>query len=450
MAKKITTVVVAGGILANTLGALGVSAYSGDTKYPENKKNALVVTMLDVRNSRFSAYFYNKLGNVFKGVRLFGGEISDAAIEKVTGDVTAKNEYFRYDLYMDTWEGIGNWVEFTFDTTADLALNTANTLAYTWLYTNSASVTNLNIGRGRLNYSRCVSSEAYFENETAICRAEVWADGVVHYQPYIDWTRLEMPDDPEEDFVQVYKGTNWVSERIRGTDEPATDPDPTPADPVVNSEPSPVDPTPGENPVVNPEPEPVVEVVKEVIKEVPVEKIVKVPVEKIVEVPVEKIVEVPVEKVVEIPVEKRVEVPVEKKVTEIKEVIREVPVFANILSGEQTTAELSLTTGSEALDEISAEATRGGVVENNGTGEDAEGGLAKSDDAELAGELMNPSEAELADLDNVELPELGREDDSRDWAAKLATFSAGLVSALALLILAVAFRRKKQKGEISE
>ena len=422
MAKKVVTMVAAGGILANTLGTLAVSAYSGETEYPENKKNSFVVTMVDVRNSKFSAYFYEKSANVFKGMRLFGGEITDTAMNKITGNATnVKNEYFRYDLYLDTWEDISNRVERTFDTSADLALNTPNTLGFTYLFWNSSTNHNLNIRRGRMNYDRCVSSEVYVENEEAICRAEVWADGMLHYQPYIDWMRLSMADDPDQDFVQVYKNNSWTSERIRGEDpEPEPEPEPEPGD---------VDPSGGASGSGESggEAEGSEENIKivEVIKEVPVEKIIEkevvkeVPVEKIVEVLVEKKVEVPVEKRVEVPVEKRVEIPIEKEV-----ITREVPMFANMLSDSQLI---------EAnTEEDNSEENPKDDVENNETEENND-----TEDVDNI-ELMSP--------DNVELPDLGQENDRKDWASKIAIFSAGLISAAALLILAVAFRKKKQNG----
>ncbi|MDO4889678.1 MAG: hypothetical protein Q4A25_03260 [Candidatus Saccharibacteria bacterium] len=447
MAKKVVTMVAAGGILANTLGTLAVSAYSGETEYPENKKNSFVVTMVDVRNSKFSAYFYEKSANVFKGMRLFGGEITDTAMNKITGNATnVKNEYFRYDLYLDTWEDISNRVERTFDTSADLALNTPNTLGFTYLFWNSSTNHNLNIRRGRMNYDRCVSSEVYVENEEAICRAEVWADGMLHYQPYIDWMRLSMADDPDQDFVQVYKNNSWTSERIRGED-PEPEPEPGDVDPSggasgssesgggADGESSDGGGTSGEGGGGGDEPrgdggvegsEENIKIV-EVIKEVPVEKIIEkevvkeVPVEKIVEVLVEKKVEVPVEKRVEVPVEKRVEIPIEKEV-----IIREVPMFANMLSDSQ------LIEANTDTEEDNSEENPKDDVENNETEE--------NNDAEDVDniELMSP--------DNVELPDLGQENDRKDWASKIAIFSAGLISAAALLILAVAFRKKKQNG----
>ena len=421
MAKKIKSMMLVGGVLANILGGVPVGAYSGESIYPENKKTHFVVTMVDVRNSRFSAFFYRST-SVFKGVRLFGGEISDAEIEEITEETTeAKNEYFKYDFYMDSWEDITSREEKTFNTDANLALNTPNTLAFTFLYWTSATNKNLNIWRGRLNYNRCVTSEAYLANDEAICRAEIWDDGELHYQPYVNWDRLETEDDTESDFIQVYKNNNWTSERIREL-EPVDEGsvggleggDLGSGDSGGGSESGNSEANGDGN---GDEDIKIVEIIKEVpveievIREVPVEKevIKEVPVEKIIE----KRVEVPVEKVVEVPVEKIIEVPVEKKVTEIKEVIREVPVFANLL------ADVQMDSGGEEVEEDSD--------------------VQEIDTAEYAGVIKEP---EVKEIDDIEVPNLGREDNSK-WAI----LSAGLVSALALLVLAVAFRRKKQKTE---
>ena len=418
MAKKIISAVVAGGILANTLGAIPVNAYSGETAYPENKKVALVITAVDVRNSRFSAYFYNTNTSIFKGMRVFGGEIDDATMNKITESTTrARNEYYRYDLRMSTWEEgtVSNGVEMTFDTTVDLASNVANTLGFYYLLWISPTNKNLNIRRGRMNYDRCASSEVYLENVEAICRAEIWADGMLHYQPYIDWTRLDLPDDPEQDFVQVYKNNSWISERIREEVLPEPEPEPE-SEPELELEPGLPEPADDEikrGGVVEDEESirgdgggessetsggeniKIIEVVKEVEKEVPIEKIVEVPIVEKVEVPIEKIVEVPVE----------------KRVVEIKEVVREIPVFASLLA------------------EKSAQAAGSSEVETEAKNE-----FKLSTEQE---EPMMP--------DDIEIPELGREIKDELWNSKVAVFSAGVVSALSLLILTVVFKKKKQK-----
>lgn len=431
MAKKIVSAVAAGGILANVLGGIPVSAYNGETAYPENKKVPFVITMVDIRNSKFSAYFYNTNTSIFKGVRIFGGEIDDTAMNKITENTTkAKNEYFRYDLRMDTWEEgtVSNKVEMTFDTSANLALNTPNTLGFYYLFWVSSTNKNLNIRRGRMNYDRCASSDAYLENEEAICRAEVWADGMLHYQPYIDWTRLPLADDPDQDFIQVYKNNSWVNERIREEVLPEPEPEPEPG-----SEPEPMRGEENTEGGGGGEPEggtgsesegsgeniKIVEVIKEV------------PVEKVVEKEVEKIVEVPVEKIIEMPTEKRVEVPVEKKVVEIKEVIREIPVFQNVLTENQL-LKTEVETGAEN-DITDDEITLEDDVKNNETDDKAGDVIEEIDNTEL----MDPEE--------IDLPELGWGDDNKELNSKLAVFLAGGVSAAALLTLAVVFRKKKQK-----
>lgn len=486
MAKKITTMVVAGGALINALGigATPVGAYSGATVYPENEKLSFVITMIDVKRSRFSSYFYNNSAiSVFKGMRLFGGEISDAGMNAITERTeTAYNEYFKYDFYMDTWEDIDNKVETTFNTNEDLSLNTPNTLAFTYLFWDNATTKNLNIRRGRINYNSCMISGPYWENEDTICRAEIWADGKLHYQPYVGWTRLATDDDPDQDFVKVYKDNNWVDERIRetsdpdpdefweenwwdeGGDEPSDNPSDNPDNPGDDPSDDPSDNPSDENPGdstsgtdsstsdstsgdsgdggdsdsgsgVSEEGsgaetkiiEVPVEVVKEVIKEVPVEKIVEKEVVK--EIPVEKVIEkeVPIEKIVETPVEKIVEVPVERKVTEIKEIIREVPVFANLLSDSQSVE-----------DEV--------IVENTTDKDETSEEDSDSDEA-LEIDSDRTEDEDLVEPDDVDLPELGRESSNKEWYSKLAVFSAGLISALAILVLAVIFKRRKQKDE---
>ena len=428
MAKKIKTIVLTGGILANTLGVVPVGAYSGETTYPENKKTHFVVTMVDVRNNKFSAFFYRST-SVFKGARLFGGEIDDTNLEKITEHTTkVKNEYFKYDFYMDSWEDIPSGEERTFNTSANLAANTPNTLAFTFLYWTSATNKNLNIWRGRMNYDRCASSEAYLTNEEAICRAEIWADGVLHYQPYLDWTRLGLADDPEQDFVQVYKNNGWVNERIKEEvlSEPEPEPEPEPeSEPVDGGE----NKDGGGGGELEGEKSNGGEEIKtvEVIKEVPVEVIKEVPVEKVVEKEVEKIVEVPVEKMIEVAAEKRIEVPIEKKTTEIKEVIREVPVFANMLSDD--------------LSDIAQLEVEDKTIETDDDVKDNEAEIS-SDDVDD----VNIDDSELKSPDEIDLPELGREDNA-EVNSKLAIFSAGMISAIALLVLVVAFRKKKQRTE---
>lgn len=388
MVKKIMAGVVTGGILINVLGGtINVGAYSGETFYPENEKVGLVPTAIDTRNSRISAVFgfERDFGQVFKGLKFFEGEIDDDLLNLVyPGEDHGVFEYLTYDHETEGWKDIPTGEEFTLKTEEPLEDNTAGTLGFTYLFWSDAYSQAMNMYRGRINYSRCINSIAFQENEEAICRAELWEDGKLHYQPYIDWERLTLDDDTTNDFVSVYKEHAWTEKRIRGEDE--TETEVAKGDNDVAEEENKVDDKKGNGDDDGDGGQK------------------------------NKNIEVPVEK------ETIKEVPVEKRVVEIKEVVREVPMFANMLEDDPTFGiEPALETESDLDD-----------VKNNDT-----------DDNEAEVE----EDAELMQPDNIELPELGREDDSREWASKSTIFLAGLISAAALLIFVIVFRKKQQQQD---
>ena len=155
-------------------------------------------------------------------------------------------------------------------------------------------------------------------------------------------------------------------------------------------------------------------------------------VEKIVEVPVEKKViervevEVPVEKIVTEKVE--VQVPVEKTVVDTREVVREVPVLANMMN-ETASATMSVDGLAEEGETI--------LSEEDASGEDTDA------DTEEDTPIV---EGKIADPEKLEVPELGKEvkkDD--DLVSRIAIIAAGIISVAAILFLATVFRRKKQE-----
>ena len=409
MSRKITQIAVAGGILANTLGtATLVSAYNGTTDYPENKKTDFIVTEIDVRNNKVSVMFDDTY-RVFKGFKIFGGEIDDENLNMVyPGEYNGEIEYLSHDANMSNWEDIEAGSEKSYETERDLSGNLAGTMGYYYLFWSSRSIPAMNMSRGRINYSGCVSSSEYIENEDAVCRVELWADGMLHYQPYVGWERLNEfgTGEGEEGDYYIYKDGQWV---LKVQPQPESELEP-------GSEP---DPEPEPEPEPGPEPEPEPESEPESTSETKIEYVEK---EVIKEVPVEKRVEV--------------QVPVEKIVVETKEVIKEVPIVGQTIleTGLLASAELEVQDDGEKEEDAS----------------DEESAQVEDEDIENAEDDIPSGELAPIGAEEVEVPMLGKDlQIDNGLFVKITTFLAGLISAVAVFMLVVIFR-KRQRGNGSD
>ena len=413
MSKKIVRVaVVAGGLLANTIGSGAmVFAYDEYTAYPENENYGITVTMVDERNNLASLYF-DEPDNpeaVFKGVKLVNGFLGDWGLDSINfTSAPWTTEYLSTSMYDGDFEEMARGEERTFTISSDLAGSDVKEAGMIYLFWNNAEEQILNTRRGRMNYSRCAESEIYLNTEEAICRAEKDEDEKLYYQPYVGWKRLNLPDETEDEReISVFKDGEWVKETINKKEENETGTDEgggTEGDTESGG---------GEDGGKVDETE---------IRYI--EKIVEVPVEKKV---IEKVeVEVPVEKIVTEKVE--VQVPVEKTVVDTREVVREVPVLANMVN-ETASATVSMDGLAEEGEAI--------LSEEDASREDTDADI--EEDASMV-------EGKIADPEELEVPELGKEvkkDD--DLVSRIAIIAAGIISAAAILFLATVFRRKKQE-----
>ena len=450
MSKKIAQIAVAGGILVNALsGTTLVSAHSGETDYPENIVGPLVITEVDVRNNSVSAFFRdeNNLESEFKGIGVFEGEISDDELNSAYPGVdTGVMKYVEYNLWTENWEETGVGVERTYGIDGNLLTkNASGALSFYYLFSSNTDDSSLNINRGRMNYRECLDSAEYRGNKEAICRAELWSDGWLRYRPYVRWKRFADfgTNKGEEGDYFVYRDNIWLNgrivedmERVSGDNgwieddggeigggaddsseivgdgsEVTSDGSETMGDgSVVIGDGS--ETVSSDSEVVGDgESKPRIEYVEKIIevaKEVSVEKLIEV----VKEVPIEKIVEitkeVPIEKVVEVittvPVKEIKEIPVEK----IKEVTREVAVAGKMEEGSKD---------------------------------------MQVDEPEKEVETL--LSAEPTNKEEIEVPMLGRETDS-SLPERIMTFAAGLVSALAVLGLVLAFKRKGMKISLDQ
>ena len=420
MSKKIAQVAVAGGILMNVLGGTTLaSAYSGETSYPENIVGPLIITEVDVRNNSVSAFFRddNNLEAVFKGVGVSEGEIDDDKLNLAYPGVdTGVVRYVEYNLWTENWVETEVGIERTYGIDGNLlAENASGEMSFYYLYSNNLDDSSLNINGGRMNYRECLESEEYQSNDEAVCRAELWADGWLRYRPYVRWKRFADfgENEGEEGDYFVYRDNIWLNGRIVEDMERVSGDNGWIKDDGTNSG--------GEEGVENnlegvdsEEGKPRIEYVEKVveaIKEVPVEKIVEI----VREVPVEKIVEV----LEEVPVEKIVEIITEVPAREVKEVFKEVPVEKIAVETKEVVREV-LTT-SQAIE----------------SGENVQ---AEQESESENGEEILPDE-ESVKMEEIEVPMLGRETNN-NLLEKIMTFMAGLVSALAILGLVFAFKRK--------
>ncbi|MBQ9029263.1 hypothetical protein IJ114_00615 [Candidatus Saccharibacteria bacterium] len=440
MRKNISHLLVAGSILTNILGGMTtVSAYDGPTDYPENSASGFIVTMIDVRNNEMSMVLrHNDYWNgVLRGFEFVEGEITDDELNSIYLDEDHNFQtYVKHSMYDPNWQDRDTGEEFTYPMSYMMDLlskNTDDTLAGVYLFKVSPESASLNLFRTRINYSRCTKSEQYINNEAAICRAEIWGDGIIHYQPYIGWERLSLDDEDlsTSKEIMVYETDRWVSKAVgnNGDDSTAGDEAGTAGDEAGTSDGNTGDDggssSSGDN---TPE-----------IRYV--EKIVEVPVIKEIEVPVvrEVVKEVPIEKTV---VEKvKVEVPVEKTKVEIREVVKEVPV----LSSASPTQVAGVVDGLASADMVVGSPDESTEYESDKSSE-----VAESDISAKTGEAKDDS-LEYVDTEEVaELPMLGKEPQSTDNNAsgKIAVILAGIISALALVVLAIVYRRKKRENQI--
>ena len=416
MNKKIIRVVAAGGILANAMGngALA-SAFSEYTAYPENENYGVIVTKVDERNNLVSLYF-DEPDNpeaVFRGVKLVNGGLGDWGLESI--DFTSMpwtTEYLSISMYNEGFEDMARGEERTFALSPELAGSDVKEAGIVYLFWNNAEEQILNTRRGRMSYSRCADSEIYQNTPEAICRVEKGTDGKIYYQPYVEWERLSLPDEAgEEREIFVYQDDEWISKIINREEEDETGADEGggAAGDTESGEGKDGGEVDSDESASGPE-----------IRYV--DRIVEVPVEKKV---VEKVeVEVPMEKIVTEKVE--VQVPVEKTIVDTREVVREVPVLANIVS-EVASATIGSDDGIEEGEATSSE------EEEDTTNNEEDGPMV---------------EGKIADMEELEVPELGKEvEKDNGLASKIAVFVAGLVSAVAILILAIAFKKKQGENE---
>lgn len=454
MNKKFLQLLMAGSVLTNVLGGMtAVSAYDGPTDYPDNSASGLIMTMIDVRNNEMSIVLRHNSyrDGVLKGFEFVEGEISDDEIHSIYLDETHTfKTYVKDSIYDSDWQDKYSGEEFTYAgerMTNLLSENTDGTLVGFYLFQVSLSSASLNYFRTRINYSRCTESEQYMNNDGAICRAEIWDDGMIHYQPYIGWDRLTMNDEDvsANKTIQVYESNDWVS-RVIGD---STGGDST--DDGTGTTGDETSTTDGETGTTGDETDATGDDIggddgdplnEEETPEIRyVDRIVEVPVIKEVEVPVvrEIVKEVPVEKTVVEKVE--VEVPVEKTKVEVREIVKEVPVLSNAAP----TQAAGVIDGLAGVDTAVESLDQPAEFESNESSEVVEGDVeAKTDEVE-------DNSLEYVDTEEVaELPILGKEPRPIDnnTSGKIAAILAGIISALALVVLAIVYRRKKREDQI--
>ena len=437
MNKRISTVVVAGGILTNVMGGVVATAYEGPTIYETNSRQGFIITKIDIRKNDMGFVFQHSEypQGILKGYDVADGEISDGELETINFMNSHKFRSYLVDsINVPGWKDIASNKEvLPLGMNDRLAANTAGTFAVAYLVQPLTEVETTEILRERVDYSRCLNSEEYQNNDTALCRAEIWEDGKIHYQPYVNWERLAMSDENTEvdREIAIFKKNAWVSVTLEGTGRGGEPVGGEPSGGDIGNSAGGSEPSGGTG--VEPEIRYVEkEVIKEVIKEVPVEK------EVIKEVPVEK----EVIKEVEVPVEKEVvkEVVVEKEVPIIKEVVKEVPVEKEIVSeamaiSEPSGAELTEATLSEGGDE-----ELGNI--NDSTEKDE-----KNDEDGVQDEKIEESQAAVTEEPEIEPPVLGKESpqNSAEVSSKIAMVVAGMIAALALTTLALVYRKGKQR-----
>ena len=423
MNKRISTVVVAGGILTNVMGGVVATAYEGPTIYETNSRQGFIITKIDIRKNDMGFVFQHSEypQGILKGYDVADGEISDGELETINFMNSHKFRSYLVDsINVPGWKDIASNKEvLPLGMNDRLAANTAGTFAVAYLVQPLTEVETTEILRERVDYSRCLNSEEYQNNDTALCRAEIWEDGKIHYQPYVNWERLAMSDENTEvdREIAIFKKNAWVSVILEGTGRGGEPVGGESSGGDIGNSAGGSEPSGGTG--VEPE---IRYVEKEVIKEVPVEK--------------------EVIKEVEVPVEKEVvkEVAVEKEVPIIREIVKEVPVEKEIVSeamviSEPSGAELTEATLSEGGDE-----ELGNI--NDSTEKDE-----KNDEDGVQDEKIEESQAVVTEEPEIEPPVLGKESpqNSAEVSSKIAMVVAGMIAALALTTLALVYRKGKQR-----
>ena len=436
MNKRISTVVVAGGILTNVIGGVVATAYEGPTTYETNSRQGFIITKIDIRKNDMGFVFQHSEypQGILKGYDVADGEISDGELETINFMKSHKFRSYLVDsINVPGWKDIASNKEvLPLGMNDRLAANTAGTFAVAYLVQPSTEVETTEILRERVDYSRCLNSEEYQNNDAALCRAEIWEDGKIHYQPYVNWERLAMSDENTEvdREIAIFKKNAWVSVTLEGTGRRGEPVGSESSGGDIGNSAGGSEPSGGDigNSAGGSEPsggtgvEPEIryvekEVIKEVIKEVPVEK------------EVIKKVEVPVEK----------EVVVEKEVPIIREVVKEVPVEKEIVSEAMVISEPS---GAELTEATLSE--KGG--EELGNINDLTEKDEKNDEEGVQDEKIEESQDVVTEGPEIEPPVLGKESpqNSAEVSSKIAMVVAGMIAALALTTLVLVYRKGKQ------
>lgn len=424
MNKRISTAVVAGGILTNVMGGIVATAYEGPTIYETNSRQGFIITKIDIRKNDMGFVFQHSEypQGILKGYDVADGEISDSELETINFMKSHKFRSYLVDsINVPGWKDIASNKEvLPLGMNDRLAANTAGTFAVAYLVQPSTEVETTEILRERVDYSRCLNSKEYQNNDTALCRAEIWEDGKIHYQPYVNWERLAMSDENTEADreIAIFKKNVWVSVTLEGTGRGGEPVGGEPSGGDIGNSAGGSEPSGGTG--VEPEIRYIEkEVIKEVIKEVPVEK--------------------EVIKEVEVPVEKEVikEVAVEKEVPIIREIVKEVPVEKEIVSEAMVISEPS---GAE-LTEVTL--SEGGDEELGNINDSTE----KNDEDGVQDEKIEESQTVVTEEPEIEPPVLGKESpqNSAEVSSKIAMVVAGMIAALALTTLALVYRKGKQR-----
>lgn len=432
MTKKVSQLVVATSITISALSGVVANAYGGMTDYNTNDKSGLVITAIDVRNNTMSLLLQHNdySQGILRGFELVDGEIDDDELNTIYLDEEHNfKSYLKNSMYDPNWRNRDTGEEFSYDSmNHNLTENTDGTFAAVYLFKISPESNSTNLFRTRIDYSRCLNSEQFQNGDNAICRAEIWEDGRIYYQPYVGWDRLVMTDEDTsvDREIRVFKDGGWDSQMIEhvgdtddtgGTSEGGSAGEMGGTNDTGGTGIGGGTSDTGETGGRESEGGDGGGSTREETTEPEVKYI-----EKVVEIPVEKEVKVPVEKEVikEVPVEKKIEVPIEK--------VKEVAVFGGIEElGEKSFMNLALS-GKSGDDSIDGETEEEDVAKND---EDAE-------------------EFEDIPTENteVELPMLGKDkpQNTTENHSRIAVIIAGIISAVALVTLAIVYRKRKQSN----
>ena len=188
-------------MVAATAGTL-VKNVSAAISYKRNERLGFVATEIDIANNQITFHLDDPFGGtsrVPKGVILYYGNVTDSTHSTMTWGVPGgASVVYRYTERVDGWEGIELGAEKTITSGVDLSANASGELFYTFIYNENATNTTPYYDKGVLNYSACTESGEYqADPETMVCRSTV-VGNTVYDQVYV-WTAVDRNASSEEE-----------------------------------------------------------------------------------------------------------------------------------------------------------------------------------------------------------------------------------------------------------